>query len=295
MKKVIGFFIRNEILVNLFILLIIVFGIIGVSRLNSSFFPEQDTKIVKVEATYPGASPVEVEEGITLKVEENLKGISGIDRITSPSTENSTTINVEMLPKADPNEVLREVKNAVDRISSFPPAMERITTYKQEIVNFTAEIALSGNVPLSALKAKAEEVEDDLREFENISKIQVSGYTEPEIEIAVKENILRTYELSFDSIAMAISGENINVTGGKIRTRNEEIIIRADNKQYQAEKLGDIIVKANPDGSVVRLRDVAELNDAFSESTNRIFFRRIDQEIFGDFQPGEPGNSGHPD
>lgn len=272
MKGLISFFIRNEVLVNLFILLIIIFGVIGAASLNSSFFPEQDTKIVKVEAVYPGASPLEVEEGITLKVEENLKGISGIDRITSVSSENTTTINVEMLPKADPNEVLREVKNAVDRIASFPPGLERIVVYKQEMVNFTAEIALSGSVPLQALKEKAEQVEDDLREFEDISKIIVSGYTEPEIEIAVNENILRTYELTFEDIAMAINRENINITGGKIRNQRQEIIIRADNKQYFADRLGDIIVKANPDGSVVRLREVAELHDTFSESTNRMFF-----------------------
>jgi multidrug efflux pump subunit AcrB len=184
MKQIITFFIKNEILVNLAILLIIIFGVISASRLTSSFFPERDTQFIMVNAVFPGASPEEIEEGITLKVEENLEGISGIDRFTSTSTENSANIQVELLPEADPDEVLQEVKNAVDRISNFPPDMERIVVFKQEILNFTAKIALSGEVPLQALKDAAQEMEDDLRDHPEISKIELTGFTDEEIEIA---------------------------------------------------------------------------------------------------------------
>ena len=251
MKQIITFFIKNEILVNLAILLIIIFGVISATRLSSSFFPERDTQFIIVNAVFPGASPEEIEEGITLKVEENLEGISGIDRYTSTSTENSANIQVELLPGADPDEVLQEVKNAVDRISNFPPDMERIVVFKQEILNFTAKIALSGEVPLDALKEAAQEMEDDVRDHPEISKIELTGFTDEEIEIALKEEFLRTYNLSFDEVASAIRRENISITGGTIRGDEREMIIRADNKQYYARQLEDVIIKATPNGQIV--------------------------------------------
>lgn len=272
MKKVIEFFIRNVVLVNLCIILIIIFGVMSATSLTSSFFPEQDTKFINITAAYPGASPEEIEEGITLKIEDNLKGISGIDRVTSTSTENSASIQVELLPSAKPNEVLQEVKNAVDRISSFPPEMERVVVFKQEMVNFTAKISLSGDVPLNALKEKAQEVEDDLRDFTSISKVNLSGFTDEQIEIAIRENLLRTYDLTFQDVALAINRENISITGGTIRGAEKEYIIRADNRQYFARQLGDIVVKSQPGGSLVRLRDIADIDDSWSENTDRMYF-----------------------
>lgn len=272
MRNIISFFIRNEVLVNLLILLIIIFGVISALQLTSSFFPERSTQFININATYPGASPREIEEGITLKIEDNLQGISGIDRVTSTSSENTAAIQVELLPRADANEVLQEVKNAVDRISSFPEGLERVITFKQEVVNFTAKVSLSGNVPLQALKAEAEAVEDDFLDHESISKVELSGFTEEELEIQVKENLLRSYELTFEDVANAVSRENINVTGGTIRGEDTEYIIRGNNKEYYARKLEDIIIKAEPEGDVVRLKDVANIDDTWSENTDRIFY-----------------------
>lgn len=272
MRRIIAFFIRNVVLINLTILLITIFGFLSVLNLTSSFFPKQETKFIIVEAVYPGASPEEIEEGITLKIEENLQGVSGIDRVTSTSSENAANIQVELLSTADADIVLQDVKNAVDQISSFPQGMERIVVFKQEILNFTAKIALSGDVPLEDLKEKAQQVDDELRASEEISKITLTGYTPEEIEVAARENLLRSYSLTFEDLANAVSSANIEVTGGTIRGAARDVIIRVDNKEYYARKLEDIVVKGFPDGRVVRLRDVAEVKDKFEESTNRAFF-----------------------
>ena len=96
MERIIKFFIKNELLVNLCIALVTFLGILLASRMNSSFFPKQDEKFIVIEATYPGASPREVEEGIVLKIEDNLKGVTGIDRVTSTSSENFASILVEL-------------------------------------------------------------------------------------------------------------------------------------------------------------------------------------------------------
>ncbi|MDX5419832.1 MAG: efflux RND transporter permease subunit, partial [Hymenobacteraceae bacterium] len=209
---------------------------------------------------------------MTLKIEENLQGVSGIDRVTSTSSENTTNIQVELLSTADADIVLQDVKNAVDQISSFPQGMERVVVFKQEILNFTAKVALSGNVPLEDLKEKAQQVEDDLRASEEISKITLTGYTPEEIEVSARENLLRSYGLTFEDLANAVRTANIEVTGGTIKGAEKDVIIRVDNKEYYARKLENIVVKGLPDGRLVRLRDVADVKDKFEETTDRAFF-----------------------
>ena len=95
MRQIISYFIRYHVAVNVVIGAFVVFGIIGLLSLKSSFFPLVDSKIITISITYPGASPQEIEEGIVLQIEDNLKGLKGIDRVTSVSRENAGTITVE--------------------------------------------------------------------------------------------------------------------------------------------------------------------------------------------------------
>lgn len=269
-KRLLAFCIDNQLLVYLGLIVVAVFGLNLGSKLNTSFFPAEKEKFIIVEATFPGASPREVEEGITLKIEDNLKGVSGIDRVTSVSRENSAQITVEIFLRADADVVLQDVKNAVDQISNFPEGMERIVTYKQEIINFTSKLAVVGDVPLAALEEMATRVEDELRAMPGISKIEVSGYPDPEIEIAVKESRLRAYELTFADIAQAVAAQNVQVTGGRVRS-DEETIIRSDHKVYTANELREVVIKSLDDGSRVLLSDVAEIYEDWDESTNAAF------------------------
>lgn len=279
MRRLIKVFIKNTFWVNLLILLIFTFGIIAGLRINSSFFPKQDTKFIKIEAYFPGASPEEMEKGVTLKIEDNLQGVSGIDRVTSVSRENQATVTVELLSSANADVVLQDVKNAVDQISSFPPQLERVVVFKQEILNFTALLALNGDVPLQTLKERAQRIEDDLRLSDNISKISLGGFTQEEIEVSLDETKMRTYEITFDEVAQVIRNTNLETTGGTIRGENRELIIRADNKEYYADKLGNMIIRAQPDGNVVRLRDIATLKDKWEENTDKAFYNQ-DRAIF---------------
>ena len=197
MRKVIAYFIKYHVAVNVFIIAFFAFGIIGMLSLKSSFFPLVESKIINVSIAYPGASPQEVEEGIVLQIEDNLKGLKGIDRVTSVSRENSGTITVEIEKGENLDFMLLEVKNAVDRVPSFPIGMEPLVVSKREEVRQTISFALSGkDIPLATLKQLGRQVENDLRAIDGISQIEVSGYPEEEIEIAVNELNLLAYNLT---------------------------------------------------------------------------------------------------
>lgn len=275
MRKVIAYFIRYHVAVNIFIIAFFAFGIIGLLSLKSSFFPLIDSKIINISIAYPGASPQEIEEGIVLQIEDNLKGLKGVDRVTSISRENSGTITVEIQKGENIDFMLLEVKNAVDRVPSFPTGMEPLIVAKREEVRQTISFAVNGkDIPLATLKQIARQIENDLRTIDGISQVELSGYPQEEIEIAVNETSLLAYNLTFNEVSQAVSASNILVTGGNIKTDAEEYLIRANNRNYYGDELSNIVIKASNDGKTIRLKDVAVIRDRFAETPNATFFNQ---------------------
>ena len=273
MRKLIAYFIRHSVAVNVVVFAFIIFGFFGASKLKSSFFPLVDSKNISINVVYPGASPQEVEEGIVLKIEDNLKGLDGVERVTSTSRENSGNINVEIQKGKDIDFMLLEVKNAVDRVPTFPVGMEPLIVAKQENLRPTITFAISGEkIPLATLKQIGRQVENDLRGIDGISQISIAGYPDEEIEIAVNEANLLAYNLTFNEVSQAINQASLITTGGTIKTDAEEYLIRANNRSYYADELSNLIVKSDPSGRKIQLKDIAQVRDQFSETPNSSYF-----------------------
>ena len=208
-----------------------------------------------------------MEEGVIYKIEENLKGIPGIIRVTSTSRENSGSILVETDENFELDAILFEVKNAVDKVPSFPVNLEPIVITKIEEQQPTVIFSLTGkSIDLKSLKNISKNIEKDIRNIDGISQVNVSGFPDEEIEISVTEEDLIKYNLSFDEVLNSVSSTNILSTGGNIKTDKEEFLIRASNKNYYANELNNIIVRSSTDGKKIRLSDVAKIRDQFSET-----------------------------
>lgn len=273
MKKIISYFIKYHVAVNIVVLTFIVFGIAGALSMKSSFHPLNDSRNISIDLNYPGASPEEMEEGVVLKIENNLKGLVGIDRVTSVSSENSASINVEIERGRNIDVLVAEVKNGVDRVPSFPIGLEPPIIAKIENIRNTISFSLSGsNVPLITLKQYAREIENEIRTLKGISQVEVTGFPEEEIEIAVRENDLRAYNLSFEAVANAVKQSNILITGGSIKTDEEDYLIRASNRKYYGKEILNIVVRADQSGNIIRLQDIADVTDTWSEVPDRIFY-----------------------
>ena len=273
MRKIIAYFIKYHVAVNVIVFAFFVFGIIGAISMKSSFFPLVDSQLIRITLAYPGASPAEMEEGVVLKIEDNLKGIVGVERVTSVSRENTANVNVEVEKGKNIDIVLSDVKNAVDRVPSFPSGMEPPVIAKVESIRPTISFTVSGeNVSLKALKQYARNVENDIRSIEGISQVEISGFPEEEIEIAVRENDLRAYNLSFTEVANAVRNSNILITGGNIKTAEEDYLIRASNRSYYGIELQNLIVRTETNGNIIRLKDIATLRDTWSENPDRLYY-----------------------
>lgn len=272
MRSIIAYFIKNPIAGDLLMVGILILGIFGMLNMKSTSFPEVESRLIVVQVVYPGSSPEEIEQGIVSKIEENLKGLTGLEQVTSVSSENTGQVNVEVAKGYDTDLVIQDVRNAVDRISAFPAGMEPPTIFKSKNLGQAISFALmSDQVDLKTLKQFSRQVENDLLAMDGISQVELSGFPEEEIEIAFRESDLRAYQLTFEQATRAIRTANLQVTGGSIKGNKEELLIRANNKKYYADELRDIVVKTSTDGNVVYLHQVADLKDQWSDNPNRSY------------------------
>ncbi|WP_116126409.1 efflux RND transporter permease subunit [Lewinella sp. IMCC34183] len=270
MRGFIHYFIKFPVAANLLMFALLIMGTISLFQMKSTFFPETPSREIFIQVAYPGASPEEVEEGIVSKIEENLKGLTGVERYTSVSSENSGSITVEVFKGYDTDIILQDVKNEVDRVSSFPTGMEPPVIFKQERLGRAISFALTGEgANLQALKTMARQVENDLLAIDGISKVELSGFPDEEIEIAFRESDLQAYGLTFQEAADAVRRTNVDVTGGTVKGLNEELLLRARNKEYYADGLKDIVIKSTPAGGTVRLSQVATVRDRWADQPNR--------------------------
>jgi multidrug efflux pump subunit AcrB len=272
MKKAIKFFVKFPIWADLLVLLIVGFGFISLRSMNVNFFPEIEQRNIKIQVAFPGASPQEVEEGITLKIEDALKGLQGVEQITSVSSENISTIIVEGKKGYNPDELLSDVKNAVDKINSFPADAEKPVVFKDKPTERVATLLLEADVDLLTLKKNAQIIEDELLASGIVSQVSLSGFPDWEISIEISEENLRRYGLRFEDIANAIRRNNIDISAGSLKSEDEEVLIRFRNKKYNAVDIGNIVLRTKPDGTLLRINDVATVKEQFSENPNKTLY-----------------------
>ena len=271
MNKLIAYFIKYPIWANALIVVTAIAGVLSLFIMPKSFFPEMNPNRVYVNVAYPGASPKEIEEGITTKVEESLNGIQGVKEITSTSSENISNITVTGIEGIDLDKMLQDVKNAVDGISQFPAGAEKPLVFAQTsrgmggLSNVVGFYSLYGPDDLWKLKEMAEKVEQDLLSSKEISQVDILGYPPVIIAVDIRENDLLKYGLDFTTISNIIKMSNIDLSGGSVKTDNEEIVIRSMNRSTDPEKVKEIVILAMPSGDVVRLKDIADVNMEFSE------------------------------
>jgi len=272
MTTIIGFFVRYKVWTNVLMFSTLVFGLLFLLNMKYSFFPETRPDFLNVQVAYPGASPEEVEEGVVLKIEEAIDGLEGIERVTSVSRENFGSVTVEVTSDGDMDDVLRDVKNAVDRINSFPLGSEKPVIFEQRFRSRALSIVLFGETDLYNLKYYAERMRDQLLATPEISQVTIEGVPRLEFSLELSEDDLRRYGLTFREVASAVGAENINLSGGKIDTRDEEILIRANAREYYAKELANLVVRGNADGTIIYLKDIATIRERWEDIPDKTYF-----------------------
>jgi multidrug efflux pump subunit AcrB len=264
-KGLIAWFARNSVAANLLMIFILVGGFFTISTINKQMFPQVNINWISYTAPYPGAAPQEVEEGITIKVEEALETVQGLKRVITYSNRNFSNGWFEVDLDYDPQIVLEEVKSAIDSISSFPEGMERIKVEREKFRQEVMYISLYGDLTNGELKELGRKVHNEIQQlpFVNISELY-SGL-DYEISIEVSKDKLREYDLSFSDIAQAVRGYSRNMSAGQIRAENGYINLRVENQAYRGYEFEQIPVVTLADGTKVLLGQIATVIDGFKE------------------------------
>ncbi len=265
MKKLITIFVKYTFFANLIVVFLLVAGTISFLNMKKSFFPERSSTDITVQVIYPGASPKEIEEGITSKIETSIRGIIGIKEINSTSRENISIVRITTTGKYDLDDTLMEIKSAVDSISSMPVSAEKPVVSKQRAMTRSMFLGLSGDVDLLTLKKYADQIEDDLLTSGIVSQVGIRGFPAIELSVEVSEETLLRYNLTIGEISKAISQNNRDISAGMIKSEKEEILIRSRNRSIDPQTIGSIILRAKPGGGYLFVRDVAKIKMDFAE------------------------------
>lgn len=261
---IISWFARNSVAANLLMIFIIVMGIASFMTIQRQMFPNIEINYITVEASYPGASPQEIEESIFIKIEESLKDITEIKRTVSRAFRGSGAVTLEIDPDEDLSEVLDKVKLRIDGIATFPAGMEPVQVSQIEFRQDVIEMPLTGDIPLDELKTIAREVEDELLQLGTVSLVDMSA-PDDEIAIEIKPDALRKYNLTIADVSRAISNYSANISAGQLRTESGIISVRVENQYYRGDEFSTIPVIIGNAGAKVTLGDVADIKDGFTE------------------------------
>ncbi len=263
-RRGIDWFIHNPVAANLLMVVLLVGGALAASNLKSQVFPTISPGTVVVTVPFPGATPAEVEEGITRRVEEAVLGIDGVKRVTSNASENVGIVTIETSDFADRQLVKDDVESAVDRLSDFPPEnAEKPVVVAPKPTGGVVTLAVVGEIGELALRQAAEEIERDLLTQPGVSLVAIQGARDYEISIEVSESTLRRYDLTFAEVATAVRQSSLDLAGGSIVSDGGEILLRTNQKRQTGAAFETIVVRTLPDGSAITLADIAEVRDSF--------------------------------
>ena len=272
MKPIIAWFAHNNVAANLMMGLIILSGLVALPEMPRKSFPDIDIPMINITVPYLGAAPEEAEQGVCIRIEEELEGIEGVKQIRSNAMEGMCAVSVELYEDADESKALDDVKNRVDAIDTFPEETEKpiinLVTPQRSVL----ALAITGPRDERSLKELANQVRDDLTQLPELTQAEVKNARPYEISIEVSETSLRRNGLTFDDVAAAVRTGSLDLPGGSIKTEAGEILLRTKGQAYWGEEFEQLVVTTRADGTRVYVKDVAAVIDGFADTDQSLRF-----------------------
>ncbi len=284
-----GLSVRNPVAVNLVMLAVIVMGAYAGVTLTREFFPQIEVEQILVSVPYPGATPEEVEKSVTRLVEREVEDVDGLDRIESRVYEGLTVIALELEEGADRDRVLNDVRGEIDKVvPDLPDGAEEpeITEARPQIP--VIALVLYGDVPETTLHEAILQVRDDLLDLDEVTNLVITGWRDREILVEIRPERLEQYGLTFEDVGTRLARSNLDVPGGQLKGGLTNIRVRTLGEEQVGRRLEDLVVRTRPDGSAIRLRDIAVVREGFEDKVIRGRFRAPHGSVEAARSPG-PG------
>ena len=272
MPRLIAWFATNHIAANLLLILIVLAGLSAVLTMPQKSFPDIDVPIISVSIPYLGAAPEEVEQGVCIRVEEELDGVEGVKEIRSVANESLCSVTVELFEDADESRALDDVKNRIDALDTLPEETEQPIINLATSIRPVIDLAITGPDDERTLKVLGQRVRDEIAALPGITQVSLVNTRPYEISIEVSESDLQRFGLTFSQVAEAVRARAIDLPGGAIKTEDGEILLRTKGQVYWGEEYERLVLLSRPDGSLVYLSDVARVVDGFEDTDQSLRF-----------------------
>ncbi|MDT8396408.1 MAG: efflux RND transporter permease subunit [bacterium] len=263
---------HNPVAANLIMVACLLGGVLMLGKITQEVFPSTERDIVRIRLPYPGASPEEVEQGLILAVEEAVRGLDGVDKISSTADEGHGTVEVELLQGQDLQKLANDIKGEVTRIGTFPVDADdpevNVLSHRRNVI----DLVLYGDTGPAALHELGELVRDQLLSDPDITQVELDGVNPLEISIEIPQENLRRYNLTLDEVASRLRGAAVDLPGGGIKTATGEILLRMKERRDYGRQFASIPVITAQDGTRVLLQDLAVVNDSYEESDSYATF-----------------------
>ncbi len=256
----------NPVAANIVMLFFLIGGLYWGTQIKQEVFPEFERDEVRVSVSYPGAGPEEIVDGIILPIEEALSALEGIEQVHSRAVEGRGTVTVEALIDTDLQQLSIDIKNEVDRISSFPVDAEEpvvtIPARRRSVIT----VILYGQLPEHVLRESAEMVRDKLQLDPLLSQLELQGERPLEIAVNISQETIRAYGLSMQEVGRQIRAGSLDLPGGTVKTSGGHVQLRVKERRDVGREFESIPIISTVDGTQLRLGDIAEITDGFEET-----------------------------
>ena len=267
--------INNKTSIYIITVILCVAGIFAYIKLGKEKFPDIVIPRIIVATVYPGTSPTDIENLVTRQLEKEIKSVNGVKHINSTSNQDYCIVDVEFTSGVDVQAAKQLIKDAVDKASTelpndlpSAPLVKEINISEQPIMF----VNLAGNLPAAQLKKFADDFQDKIEALPEITRVDIVGALDQQVNVDVDLNKLRASRLGFSDISRAIGGENLTVSGGSIDVGGQKRAVRVAGQYVRAADIADIQIK-NLNGAPVRLGDIATVTDGFKD---RESYARLD-------------------
>ena len=263
--------IDSKISIYVLVFMITLFGLLNYYTIPKEQFPEIVIPMVVVNSIYPGTSPSDMENLVTRPLEKNLKSISGVKKITSRSVQDFSSVIVEFNTGIEIRDAKQKVTDAIDKTKKdLPndPSFNSPTAMEIDLSEIPIQyINLSGDIPLDRLKKYAEAIQDRIEGLNEITRVEIGGAPDREIQIDIDMYKMRAAGLTFRDVDQAVSLNNMTVSGGNIDLQGMSRSISVIGEVKNIDEIRNIVLSATS-GAIVKLRDIATVQDSFHEPEN---------------------------
>lgn len=265
MNGPITWFIKNPIAGNLLMVLLIIGGFASIPKLDKQFFPTPEINQIEIRMEFRGASPSEVEEQISVRIEEAIHDLNGIEELRSTSREGLATVMVEVESDYPTQKLTNDINTRVDAIRTFPSDAERPTVTELTYRHQMGRVQIYGDLSEREMKQLGETLRDELVRQPWVSIVELQTARPYEVSIEVSEDSLQRYQISFDQLANAVRQASINLPAGSVKRDSGDLLIQTRGQAYDRADFESIVLRSDISGQELLLSDVATVKDTFED------------------------------